>query len=101
MSTGDTTLNPRADPTTRVGQVDWPTLVREVNSYGCALTPQILSRPECTSISGLYDETEQFRSTIAMARYRFGSGQYRYFRNPLLELVARLRDAFSPHPSPW
>jgi hypothetical protein len=92
----DKAMNLRTDPAARVGQVDWPALAEEVNAYGCALTPQILSAAECKSISGLYDEPEHFRSTIDMARYRFGSGQYRYFKRPFPELVATLREAFYP-----
>jgi hypothetical protein len=84
----------KADPATRVGQIDWPTMVEEVNAYGCALTPQILSPAECHSISGLYDQAEHFRATVDMARYRFGSGQYHYFKYPFPALVAQLRQAF-------
>ncbi|WP_279581835.1 2OG-Fe(II) oxygenase, partial [Fodinicola feengrottensis] len=32
-----------------------------------------------------------------MARYRFGSGQYRYFDYPLPDLVSELRHAFYPY----
>nr|MBA2386389.1 2OG-Fe(II) oxygenase [Acidimicrobiia bacterium] len=75
----------------------------------------VLSPSECRSVAGLYDEDDRFRSTIDMARHRFGEGQYRYFDRPLPELVAELRAAFWPHllpiarewaerlgqPSPW
>ncbi len=82
---------------TSVGQAGWPALVAEVNDYGCASTPQLLSPAECRSISALYDDAERFRATIDMARYRFGSGQYRYFRRPFPQLVEDLRQAFYPH----
>lgn len=81
----------------RVAGLDWPALVDELNEYGCALTPRILTANECRHLSGLYNEAERFRATIDMARYRFGSGQYRYFRRPFPELVATLRAAFYPH----
>lgn len=84
-------------PRTRVDGCDWPVLSEEVNAVGCARTSQLLSRAQCRSIAGLYEQTELFRSTIDMARYRFGSGQYRYFDHPLPELVAALREAFYPH----
>jgi hypothetical protein len=45
----------------------------------------------------MYDDVRRFRSTIDMARYRFGEGQYRYFAAPLPELVDDLRHAFWPH----
>ncbi|HYW26730.1 MAG TPA: 2OG-Fe(II) oxygenase [Terriglobales bacterium] len=80
----------------RVGRLDWSALTREVGASGCALTPRILDADECRSVSALYDRTELFRSTIDMERYRFGSGQYRYFAHPLPALVEQLRDAFYP-----
>ena len=80
----------------RVRDFDWPALVDDLDNAGCALTPPLLTAAECRTISGLYDETERFRSTIDMARYRFGSGQYRYFAHPLPDLVATLREAFYP-----
>ena len=47
--------------------------------------------PACTTRS------TRFRATIDMQRYRFGSGQYRYFDHPLPDLVTELREAFYPH----
>ncbi len=35
------------------------------------------------TLADLYDEDARFRSTIDMARYRFGEGEYRYFDHPL------------------
>jgi uncharacterized protein len=81
---------------TRVDLIDWPAVIDDVNAYGCALTSPILEPDECRSISGLYDRAELFRSTIDMARHRFGSGQYRYFRRPLPAVVAELREALYP-----
>ncbi|MCW2725747.1 MAG: hypothetical protein JWN35_2668 [Frankiales bacterium] len=83
--------------TTAVADLDWAALADEVNEYGCAQTPQLLNPDDCRGISGLYDDADRFRSTIDMARYRFGSGQYRYFSRPFPELVAQLRQAFYPY----
>ncbi|WP_112245240.1 2OG-Fe(II) oxygenase [Kribbella monticola] len=76
---------------------DWKQLTAELDSVGRALTPPLLTPVQCAEISGLYGEVERFRATIDMQRYRFGSGQYRYFDHPLPELVAELRAAFYPH----
>jgi hypothetical protein len=93
----NTTTGLMTDPHTRVDAMNWPALVDEVSEHGCARTPQILTSEECRSVSGLYEEVKLFRSTIDMARYRFGSGQYRYFSRPFPELVEKLRAAFYPH----
>jgi hypothetical protein len=71
-------------------------LLAELDDVGCALLPRVLSTEECAAIAALYDDTERFRSTIDMARYRFGSGQYRYFDRPLPDTVARLREEWYP-----
>ncbi|ALG10216.1 2OG-Fe(II) oxygenase [Kibdelosporangium phytohabitans] len=80
-----------------VSSADWSALTDEVNTYGCALTPRILTAAQCESVAALYDDAAKFRSTIDMERYRFGAGQYRYFTSPAPKLVARLREAFYPH----
>lgn len=84
-------------PAVRVGGFDWPALTAEVNDFGMAQSAPLLNAAECRSISALYDEAQLFRSTIDMARYRFGSGQYRYFDRPLPALVAELREALYPY----
>ncbi len=81
----------------RITAEDWPALVAEMNDRGCALTQPILTPAECREIAALYYEPERFRSTINMERYRFGAGEYRYFKHPLPEAVDKLRHAFYPH----
>lgn len=78
----------------RVHGLEWPRLIAEVDESGCAQTQQILTLDECAAVAGMYENDELFRSTIDMARYRFGSGQYRYFDYPLPVIVAELREAF-------
>ncbi|MGW4935173.1 2OG-Fe(II) oxygenase [Streptomyces sp. NPDC004166] len=83
--------------TDRVTQADWVALADELDEYGHALTGQLLTPAACRGISALYDEPAHFRTTVDMARHRFGSGQYRYFTHALPELVRELREAFYPH----
>jgi uncharacterized protein len=80
--------------TTLLDATDWPALVDELDRYGCAQTPRLLTPDECRSIAAMYDQAERFRATIDMQRYRFGSGEYRYFASPFPELVGVLREAF-------
>ena len=101
--------------TQRVNDLDWQGLHGETDAAGCAQSEQILTAEECGQIADMYEEVERFRSTVDMARHRFGSGQYRYFDYPLPEVVAELRAAFYPkllpvardwavklrNPSPW
>lgn len=80
----------------RVAAADWTELAEELDTHGCALTPRLLTPTQCARIAGLYERDERFRSTIDMARHRFGSGQYRYFTHDLPEPVAELRAALYP-----
>ena len=81
----------------RVAQYDWSTLSQELGSYGCAVIEKLLSPEECRQIAGLYREEGHFRSHIHMARHGFGKGEYRYFKYPLPDLIAGLRNALYPH----
>lgn len=80
----------------RIDKAGWDGIVEELDAYGCAPVGQVLTGAQCARISGLYEDVELFRSTIDMARYRFGAGQYRYFDYPLPDLVSELRHAFYP-----
>lgn len=80
----------------RVAAADWPAIAGELDEYGCALTPQLLTPAEARGIADLYDDTGRFRSTIDMARHRFGKGRYRYFDRPYPEAVQRLKQALYP-----
>src|SRR4029077_18540213 len=77
----------------RVAAADWKTVADELDEHGCALLPPLLTPQECAQIAALYDEPGRFRATVDMARYRFGSGQYRYFAAPFPEPVNELRGA--------
>jgi hypothetical protein len=57
----------------------------------------MLTPAECRDVAGLYDADARFRSTVDMARHRFGEGQYRYFTYPLPPQVAELRAALWSH----
>jgi hypothetical protein len=81
----------------RVDALDWAALTEEVDAAGSAQTAPLLTPAECREIAACYDDAARFRSTVDMARHRFGSGQYRYFDHPLPPAVAGLRAAFYPH----
>jgi uncharacterized protein len=80
----------------RADGADWTAITTEVNDVGCALTPRLLTAAECGQIAGLYDRGELFRSTVEMARYRFGEGEYKYFARPYPEPVEQLKQALYP-----
>jgi hypothetical protein len=94
------TATARASLGERVDRLDWPAIVTELDDLGCASAGRVLSAGECRDIAGLYEQDDRFRSTIDMARYRFGEGEYRYLDHPLPDAVTELRAAFWPHVLP-
>src|SRR2546425_350026 len=79
------------DMKTRLTRLDWRGIERSLWQWGYAKTPPVLSPSECAELIGLYADERRFRSTIDMARYKFGVGEYRYFAAPLPPLVEALR----------
>jgi hypothetical protein len=86
-------VNPYAE---RVAAADWTAVAQEVDEYGCALLPELVTPVEAAELTSLYDEPDRFRATITMARHRFGKGEYRYFAAPFPEPVDALRKALYP-----
>ena len=87
---------PTPSPGPLAGRVDalaWDELGDDLDARGFAVTPPLLAAPECEELSDLFDGG-RFRSTIDMARHRFGDGRYRYFDHPLPAPIRELRTAF-------
>lgn len=57
---------------------------------------QLLTPEECAHLAGLYHDPRRFRTTIDMARYRHGRGEYRYFDRPFPEPIEALKQALYP-----
>jgi uncharacterized protein len=77
----------------RVGALAWDDLHAQLDARGFAVTAPVLSPGECEELSALFDGG-RFRSTIDMARHRFGDGRYRYFDHPLPKQIRALRSSF-------
>ncbi|MFK4267693.1 2OG-Fe(II) oxygenase [Streptomyces milbemycinicus] len=90
------TTHPAGPVVDRIAQCGWAALTDELGEYGSAPTDRLLTAAECREIAALYDEPGHFRTTVDMARHRFGSGQYRYFTHDLPKVVRELREAFYP-----
>lgn len=81
---------------TRVAAYDWASVAADLDAYGCAVLPKLLSPQESRAVAALYPEESHFRSHIHMARHGFGRGEYRYFKYPLPDLLGGLRTALYP-----
>ena len=85
-------------PAARVSSLNWDAIADAVDRDGFAhVMRPLLTATECASLIRAFDDDAQYRSTIDMARHRFGEGCYRYYRYPLPPVVAELREALYPH----
>jgi hypothetical protein len=80
----------------RVEENDWAAIADELGEHGCAATGELLTAPEAAELVELYEQPAAFRSTVDMARHRFGAGRYRYLAYPLPPAVEDLRRALYP-----
>jgi hypothetical protein len=80
----------------RVDTGDWDAITADVNDFGGALLPQLLTATEARRLRKLYAEDELFRATIDMKPRRYGSGQYRYLHAPYPEPIEQLKQALYP-----
>ena len=80
----------------RIDGVDWKKAEQSLSERGYAVTEPILTIEECKSLAGLYSDADHFRSHVVMERFRFGVGDYKYFANPLPEIVTELRTRTYP-----
>ena len=77
----------------RVAGASWRDVESAADEQGWSRLPRLLSARECRDLVAGYERDELYRSTVDMERYRFGSGQYRYFAAPLPAPVQALRRA--------
>lgn len=80
----------------RLARVDWERVEADLDAWGHARLPQLLTASECRETASLYGQDARFRSTVSMEPRRFGRGEYRYLGYPLPRLVQGLRTALYP-----
>jgi uncharacterized protein len=96
-----TALKPaKAPQTDDVDRYDWDEIGANLNAFGAAVLPNLLTAVECEEIAALYPQEKNFRSHVHMARHGFGRGEYRYFKYPLPTRIAELRTALYARVAP-
>jgi len=87
----------RAAVQARVAACDWHAVVGDLEDRGHAVTGSPLLAPgQCAQLREAFDQDRLYRSTIAMARYRFGEGTYRYYAYDLPAAVGGIREGVYP-----
>ncbi|MGX5817115.1 2OG-Fe(II) oxygenase [Chitinophaga lutea] len=81
----------------RVRTLDWERIARNLHASGYAVAENLLTPAECDELIAGYPQGAPYRKTIQMERYRFGEGQYKYFKYPLPSLIGAIRsNAYAP-----
>jgi len=88
------------DTEEKLSSVDWERVTKEMNAKGYAIIPDVISNEQCEQLIKNYSSTDQYRKTITMERYRFGSGEYKYFKYPLPDLLQDIREEVYFHLAP-
>ena len=86
--------------TDRIDKLDWEQIRKELHDKGFAVVKKVLLKNECQRLIEEYDMETNYRKTINMERYRFGSGEYKYFSYPLPEIITQLRESVYPAIAP-
>ena len=76
--------------------INWENTSAELSEKGFVTLKSVLNTVQCEELMALY-EKPIYRSTINMARYQFGLGEYKYFNYPLPNLIQTLRNDVYPH----
>jgi uncharacterized protein len=74
-----------------IGALNWPVIERDLDAFGCAVAPKLLTAEACRRLASLYVDDSRFRSRVVMAAHGFGRGEYKYFADPLPDLIVALR----------
>jgi uncharacterized protein len=81
---------------TRLSALDADVLRSRLDEWGYACIPSLLGAKDCAALTRCYDGKSSFRNHVIMARHGFGQGEYKYFDDPLPDVVQALREALYP-----
>lgn len=76
--------------------LNWHEIAGKMHAKGYAILPKILSGSECAALKANYTDPLGYRKTVAMERFRFGLGEYKYYNYPLPGIIQELRKRIYP-----
>ena len=92
--------NKSPDITGRIDALDWSEIATALDQSGSATTGVLLTPAECDALARSYENGALFRSHVIMARHGFGRGEYKYFADPLPQMISAMRGALYRHLAP-
>ena len=76
--------------------INWSKIAENMLEKGYAIIPEILASKHCEDLIENYIHANLYRKTVTMERYRFGLGEYKYFKYPLPSLIQVIRENVYP-----
>ena len=58
-----------------VDALDWVAIAEDLNEYGNAVLPSLLTASECEALARMYQDDHLFRSRVVMGHHGFGQGE--------------------------
>jgi hypothetical protein len=83
----------------RITAIKWELVTRQLHNKGFVIVKDVLNQQECDKLIAEYD-TGNYRKTVNMDRYRYGSGEYKYYDYPLPAVINQLRESVYPNIAP-
>jgi hypothetical protein len=80
----------------RIKNLNWDQINQTLHNKGFAIVKQVLAERDCDTLISNYD-ADEYRKTVNMERYRFGYGEYKYYKYPLPALITDLRETVYPY----
>jgi hypothetical protein len=84
----------------KIDKANWHLVGEDMCLNGYAIIPDVLSDEHCEMLKADYDNSNLYRKTVVMARYRFGLGEYKYFNYPLPDIIQTVRTSIYPKLAP-
>lgn len=79
----------------RIQAISWEEVAMSMHARGYAHVPSLITSHDCDTLKAGYQDSS-YRKTVVMERYRFGLGEYKYFRYPLPPIIDTLRTNVYP-----
>jgi len=64
----------------KISEINVQKVAEGMNEKGYFLLPQFLPAKYCKELIDKYDNEDLYRKVITMEKYRFGLGEYKYFK---------------------
>ncbi|MFC6102879.1 2OG-Fe(II) oxygenase [Olivibacter domesticus] len=84
----------------RLTDRNWTAITNELHDKGFVVVKDVLNKEECDKLIAAFTIDNMYRKTINMERYRFGRGEYKYFRYPLPDIITELRESVYSYIAP-